>query len=264
MIQALNTSGTGMVAQQYNLDVISNNLANVNTTGFKQQRAEFQDLMYETIKGSGIASDGSTASPVTLQIGLGTQFSATAANFAPGALQSTSNPLDMAINGQGFFKLKRADGTFAYTRDGAFKEDADGKLVSSDGLPLEPPVTIPKGATSISVASDGSISVQLPDTPGQTTILDSKIQVTVFQNPGGMVRIGQNLFIANEASGTPVEGQPGQNGSGDLRPGFLEGSNVQVVEEMVRMILAQRAYELNSKAIQSSDEMLGVINNLKR
>ncbi len=263
MMRALNTSGTGMVAQQYNLDVISNNLANVNTTGFKQQRAEFQDLMYQTMKAAGVSSGGSSSSPVSLQIGLGAQFSSTAANFTSGPLQSTGNALDMAINGSGFFKVKRGE-EIVYTRDGSFKTDANGLVVTSDGYPLEPPITVPGNATALSVSTDGYISVITPDNPGNSQKLDPPITVTMFPNPAGLQRLGQNLYRASDASGTPVDGKPGENGSGDLRPGFIEGSNVQVVEEMVRMILAQRAYEINSKAIQSSDEMLGILNNLKR
>jgi flagellar basal-body rod protein FlgG len=180
-----------------------------------------------------------------------------------GPPQATSNPLDVAINGAGFFKVARPDGTFAYTRDGSFKVDANGSLVTSDGMKIEPAVTIPTGASAISISTDGVISVNLPGSPNSTP-LSPPLQLTMFANPAGMTRLGQNLYQANAASGDPVDGKPGENGSGDLRPGFLEGSNVQVVEEMVRMILAQRSYEINSKAIQTSDEMLSTLNGLKR
>lgn len=252
-----------MIAQQYNLDVIANNLANVNTMGFKQQRAEFQDLMYQTFRTAGMAQGNNPASPVILQIGLGAQFSATAANFSPGPPQATGNPFDLAVNGPGFFRVLRPDGTFAYTRDGAFKPDATGRLVTSDGFPLDPPITIPPGATAPSISPQGVVSVILQGSPDSTP-LDPPITLTVFPNPAALTRLGQNIYQANAACGQPVEGAPGVNGTGDLRSGFLEGSNVQVVEEMVRMILAQRAYEINSKAVQTSDDMLSIISNLKR
>lgn len=265
MMRALNTSGTGMVAQQYNLDVISNNLANVNTTAFKSQRAEFEDLMYQTIKASGVGTSSAPAAPIPTQIGLGVQFSATASNFGTGPLQATNNPMDVAINGTGFFKVLRPDGV-AYTRDGSFKSDANGLITTSDGYSLDPPVTLPKGSTSVNINPDGSISAVIPDSSGNsnTTKIDPGIQTTTFVNPAGLQRIGQNLFRYTEAAGETLTGKPGDNASGSLQPGFLEGSNVQVVDEMVKMISAQRAYEINSKAIQTSDEMLQVVSNLKK
>jgi flagellar basal-body rod protein FlgG len=250
-----------MVAQQYNLDVIANNLANVNTTAFKQQRAEFQDLMYQTFRASGAQTGGNATQPNSLQIGLGSQFASTAANFGPGALQATGNPLDIAINGDGFFRVQRGDG-FAYSRDGSFKRDAGGNVVTSDGYPLDPPITVPEGARALTVAPDGTVSI-IP--PGETdTQVIGQIQLVMFTNPAGLTRVGQNLYLAGGGSGAPTEVTPGQQGSGELRSSFLEGSNVAVVEEMVRMILAQRAYEINSKAIQTSDDMLGILNSLKR
>lgn len=263
MMRALNTSGTGMVAQQYNLDVIANNLANVNTTGFKQQRAEFQDLMYQTFRTSGATTGANSRQPVSLQVGLGTQFSSTGTNFNQGALQSTGNSLDIAIQGDGFFRVLRPDGTTAYTRDGSFKRDETGLVVTSDGYPLDPPITVPAGATGLTIAPNGKVSAILP---GQTEAqeLPSSIQVTTFANPAGLQRVGQNLYTKGAASGDPSDGNPGEEGRGELRQYFLEGSNVEVVEEMVRMITAQRAYEINSKAIQTSDDMLSVVNNLKR
>jgi flagellar basal-body rod protein FlgG len=255
MIRSLNTSGTGMVAQQYNLDVIANNLANVNTTAFKQQRAEFQDLMYQTFRSSGQAQNAT-------QVGLGSLFASTASNFAPGPQQPTGNPLDIAINGQGFFRVQRPDGSIAFTRDGSFKMNAEGLLVTSQGYALEPNITIPAEALNVNVAADGLVTVTLPD--NQTPVEVGTIQLAHFPNPAGLVRIGHNLYLQGGASGDEQTGAPGENGTGVLQSGFLEGSNVQVVEEMVRMILAQRAYEINSKAIQSADDMLSVLNNLKR
>lgn len=263
MMRALNTSATGMIAQQYNLDVIANNLANVNTTGFKQQRAEFQDLMYQTFRASGAQTGANTTQPVSMQIGLGTQFSSTGVNFTQGAMQETGNPLDMAIAGDGFFRLLKPDGTIAYTRDGTFKRDSTGLLVNSDGYPLEPAVTIPAGATSITVGGNGAISAILPGN-SQAQQIPPGLTITTFANPAGLQRVGQNLFVAGGSSGDPVDVTPGENGSGSIKQYALEGSNVQVVDEMVRMITAQRAYEINSKAIQTSDDMLSTLNQLKR
>lgn len=262
MMRSLNTAGTGMVAQQYNLDVISNNLANINTTSFKQQRAEFQDLMYQTFKASGVTTGSTTVNPVSLQVGLGAAFSANASNFAPGPLQATGNPLDLAINGEGFFQIQRPDGQIAYTRDGSFKQDSNGLLVTSDGYPVIPEITIPAGATAIDIASNGTVSAILPGTNEPTQL--GQIQIATFSNPAGLMRAGQNMYLRGGASGDPVVVTPGEQGSGDLKGRFLEGSNVSVVEEMVRMILAQRAYEINSKAIQTADDMLGQLNQLKR
>ena len=262
MMRSLNTAGTGMVAQQYNMDVISNNLANVNTTAFKSQRAEFQDLMYQTFKASGVTTGSTTVNPVSLQVGLGAAFSANASNFAPGPLQATGNPLDVAINGEGFFQVQRPDGQIAYTRDGSFKQDANGLLVTSDGYPLIPEITIPVGATAIDVSTNGMVSAVLPGNTEPTPI--TQLQLATFSNPAGLSRVGQNMYLKGGSSGDPVVVNPGESGSGDLQARFLEGSNVQVVEEMVRMIMAQRAYEINSKAIQTSDDMLGQLNQLKR
>jgi len=262
MTRSLNTAGTGMVAQQYNLDVISNNLANVNTTSYKQQRAEFQDLMYQTFKASGVSTGTNTTNPVSVQVGLGAAFSANANNFAQGPLQATGNPLDIAINGDGFFQIQRPDGTQAYTRDGSFKRDANGLMVTSDGYPLIPEITIPAGATAIDVSSNGTVSAVIPGSSDPVQL--GQIQIATFSNPSGLNRIGQNLFTPGGASGEATIITPGESGSGELKSSFLEGSNVQVVEEMVRMIMAQRAYEINSKAIQTADDMLGQLNQLKR
>lgn len=262
MMRALNTAGTGMVAQQFNMDVIANNLANVNTTAFKQQRAEFQDLMYQTFRASGSATGENAVVPQAAQIGLGARFSASAPNFSPGPLQNTGNPLDIAINGDGFLRVTLPDGSFAYTRDGSLKPDANGTLVTSDGYMVEPQVVIPPGTTALNVAPNGQVEGILPGTNEVSPL--GQIQIVLFPNQAGLTRMGQNLFRDGGGSGAPVDATPGESGAGLLRSGFVEGSNVQVVEEMVRMILAQRAYEINSKAIQTSDEMLGILNNLKR
>lgn len=262
MMRSLNTAATGMAAQQQNLDTIANNLANVNTTGFKAQRAEFQDLMYQNIRVSGGSSGGSAKQPLAMQIGLGTQFAATGSNFAEGALQATGKPLDLAVAGDGFFKVELPNGTTAYTRDGSFKINASGELVTNDGYALQPNITVPAGATSVTISQNGTISAKVP---GQDDPQDlGTIKLTVFPNPAGLTRIGQNLYTGGGSSGDPAEKNPGEDGAGQLQSGFLEGSNVEIVVEMVRMISAQRAYEINSKAIQTADDMLGMLNNLKR
>ncbi|MFI5385210.1 MAG: flagellar basal-body rod protein FlgG [Fimbriimonadales bacterium] len=255
MMRALTTAGTGMIAQQFNLDTISNNLANVNTTGYKHERAEFQDLIYQTFKGSSTNSGA-------VQVGLGSTFSATGSDFSPGPLQPTSNSLDLAIAGNGFFQVQKPDGSLAYTRDGSFKRDANGLVVTSDGYPIEPPITIPPNAITISISNTGVVTASLPGQNDQQTI--GQMQVALFPNPAGLTRIGQNLYVAGGASGSVQLENPGSSGAGTLDSGVLEGSNVQVVEEMVKMIMAQRAYEINSKAIQTSDQMLATINNLKQ
>lgn len=262
MMRALNTAGTGMLSQQFNLDVISNNLANVNTTAFKQQRAEFQDLMYQSFRASGAATGGAVSMPTPLQIGLGSKYSSSSTNYGMGPLQATGNPLDMAINGDGFFSVQKPDGSVAYTRDGSFKLDATGLMVTNDGYPLVPNISIPSGAKAVTISGNGTVSAILPGTNEPVQL--GQITITMFSNPGGLTRIGQNLYLNGGSSGEPQSVSPGQQGSGEITSAFVEGSNVQVVEEMVRMILAQRAYEINSKAIQTADDMLGILNNLKR
>jgi flagellar basal-body rod protein FlgG len=261
MMRSLTTAGTGMVAQQKNLDTIANNLANVNTTAFKSQRAEFQDLVYQNVRASG-ATSGTTQQPVSMQVGLGTMFASTASNFSKGPLQATNNPLDIAIVGDGFFKVELPNGTTAYTRDGSFKVSAQGELVTNDGYLISPNITVPAGAAALTISPNGTISAIVPgqDDPQEL----GQLQVTVFANPAGLMRLGQNLYQAGGASGEPEDRTPGEEGAGQLQSGFLEGSNVELVVEMVRMITAQRAYEINSKAIQTADEMLGVLNTLKR
>jgi flagellar basal-body rod protein FlgG len=251
-----------MVAQQLNLDVIANNLANVNTTGFKHQRAEFQDLIYQNVRAGGTQSGQGFSTPQAIQFGLGAMNSATGNDLTQGAALSTSNPLDLMIIGDGFFRVLTPDGGTAYTRDGSFKVDSAGALVTSSGYPIQPPITIPAGSTSVSIGPDGGVDVVLPGAQSPTRI--DQITLAVFPNAAGLTRAGQNLWTESSSSGAAQITNPGENGSGDIRSGYLEGSNVSVVEEMVRMISAQRAYEINSKAIQTSDDMLQVLNTLKR
>lgn len=262
MMRALNTAGTGMVAQQINLDVIANNLANVNTTGYKSLRAEFQDLMYQTFRASGSIGGGDATLPQASQVGLGTRFSGNNTNFQRGSLEATGETLHMAITGEGFFQVTKPDGTQAYTRDGSFKLDANGRMVTSDGYLVEPQIDIEAGSTGITVSAEGIITALGPgqNEPQQV----GQLILTTFPNPSGLTRIGQNLYMAGGGSGEPIESEPGQNGTGTIAQRFLEASNVQMVEEMVRMITAQRAYEINSKAIQTSDDMLAILANLKR
>lgn len=262
MIRALITAGTGMVAQQTNLDVIANNLANVNTAGYKSLRAEFQDMVYQTLRASGASNGTGVQAPMGLQVGLGTHFAGNAASFTQGGLQASGNPFDVAIQGEGFFSVTKADGTTAYTRDGSFKRDANGDLVTGDGLRLNPPITVPPEATSFTVSPTGIVSAVMPGEQTPRTL--GNITLTMFPNPAGLMREGQNLYIQGGASGEAVTAVPGDSGSGQLQSGFIEGSNVSIVEEMVKMIMAQRAYEINSKAIQTADDMLGTLNQLKR
>jgi flagellar basal-body rod protein FlgG len=251
-----------MAAQQINLDTIASNLANVTTVGFKSQRAEFQDLMYQTLRGAGAPTGTSTLQPTTIQIGLGTKFASIGVNFSQGAMEQTGNPTDLAISGSGYFRVNGPNGQTLYTRDGSFKTDANGNMVTSDGYPLTDGIQIPLGATAINVSADGLVSV-VP--PGSTAPVEvGKIQLANFVNPSGLVHEGNNLLASSTASGEPQLATPGQNGTGTLQQNFLEGSNVSVVEEMVRMITAQRAYEINSKAITTADDMLSTLNGLKR
>jgi flagellar basal-body rod protein FlgG len=261
MMRSLNTAGTGMVAQQLNLDTISNNLANVNTTGYKSQTANFQDLIYQTYRMSGASNGSNAAQPVAMQIGLGTQFASTSTDFSSGALQSTNNPLNLAITGEGFFKVELPNGTNAYTRDGTFQTNSTGELVTANGYLVVPNITIPAGSTQITISANGIVSCQVPGQNQPQTL--GTMKVTLFANPAGLTRVGQNLYTPGGASGDPVDVDPGDNGSGQIQSGFLEGSNVQIVTEMVSMITAQRAYEINSKAVQTADDMLSVLNSMK-
>lgn len=262
MMRSLYTAGSGMIAQQLNIDTIANNLANVNTNGFKRNRVDFQDLLYQTMRAAGAQVIQGSNVPVGIQVGQGVRPVATQKIFTVGEFRPTDNPLDMAIEGDGFFQVLMPDGTVAYTRDGAFKRDGTGRLVTSDGFPLEPEIVVPSEATEISIGADGTVTVllagdALPQNLGQ-------VQTARFTNPAGLSAMGRNLFRPTAASGEAIVGTPGQPGFGAITQGYLESSNVQVVEEMVNMIVAQRAYETSSKAIQASDDMLQVANNLKR
>ncbi len=262
MMRALWTAGTGMAAQQTNVDVISNNLANVSTTGFKASRPDFEDLMYQTIQQPGATTGPDNLAPTGIQIGHGVRLVATQKMYTEGNLQQTGNQLDMAIEGDGFFQITLPDGTIGYTRDGTFKRDDQGRIVTSDGYPLEPQISIPANATQINISADGRISATIP---GQTAPQDlGQLQMARFINPAGLSALGRNLLQETAASGPPTLSNPGTDGAGTIVNQYLEMSNVQVVTEMVNMIVAQRAYELNSKAVQTCDDMLSTAASLKR
>ncbi|MEP7281594.1 MAG: flagellar basal-body rod protein FlgG [Rubrivivax sp.] len=254
MIRSLWIAKTGMEGQQAKLDAVSNNLANVGTNGFKRAGVVFEDLMYQNLRASGTAAEDGAQLPTGLQLGLGVRAVATTRNFAQGSLMQSGNTYDLAINGGGFFQVQLPDGTTAYTRDGAFQVNADGQLVTNNGQPVQPAITIPANALSVTVGADGSVSALLPGQSTPTTL--GELQLASFVNPAGLAPRGQNLFTETAASGTPSVGAPDSEGLGALQQGMVEGSNVNVVEELVTMIATQRAYELNSKAIQTSDQML--------
>ena len=254
MLRSLWISKSGMEAQQTQLDHISNNLSNVATTGYKRSHAAFEDLIYQNLRQSGANSSDQTQLPTGLQVGLGTRAVATARDFTQGNLQQTGNNLDLAINGKGFFQITMPDGTTAYTRDGSFKLDNQGQIVTNNGYVVQPGLTVPANAQSVTVAADGTVSVTLPGQATPQTL--GQFQTASFINPQGLDPLGQNLYAETASSGTPNTGAPQSNGLGALQQGFVETSNVNVVEELVQMIQTQRAYELNSKAVQTSDQML--------
>jgi len=262
MLRSLFIAATGMEAQQLNIDVIANNLANVNTVGFKKSRSDFQELFYQDLKTPGATSAEGSEIPSGIQIGLGVRPVAVQKLFLQGDFANTGNSLDLVIEGDGFYQIMTPDGTIAYTRAGAFKLDSEGRIVNSDGYPLEPNITIPTDTLTITAGSDGKITVLQAGSPTPSEI--GQIELARFINPGGLKATGRNLFIPSAASGDPLLGTPGSEGFGTINQGFLELSNVNIVEEMVNMIVSQRAYEVNSKAIQTSDEMLQITNNLKR
>ena len=262
MIRSLYSAATGMLAQQLNLDVIANNLANVNTSGYKKSRADFQDLMYQMIEEPGTEGNQRGTSPTGIQVGLGVKPAAVGKIYSQGDFQSTSNPLDVAIEGDGFFEIQLPSGETAYTRNGALKLNETGILVTSDGYQLNPSITIPADAIGITVAEDGIVSVRQPNNPTPSQV--GQLQTVRFQNPGGLRAKGKNLFQETEASGAPTVGIPGENGYGTLAQGYLENSNVSVVEEVVQMVTSQRAYEANSKVIQTADQLLTAALNVKR
>jgi flagellar basal-body rod protein FlgG len=251
-----------MFAQQMNVDLISNNLANVNTTGFKKSRPEFQDLMYQTIKTSGVADEGKNTDVTEIQIGNGTIPVATLKNFRQGDVQPTNNPLDLSIQGEGFFQIRRTDGTIAYTRDGTFRVSADGELVNAQGYVIEPGISFSSATSDISISRDGTIEVTEAGQSGSVKI--GQLELAKFINPAGLHAIGNNLYVESAASGKPIVASPGSEGYGELMQGSLESSNVDVVEEMISMIVAQRAYEINSKTVKTVEEMLAMANNLKQ
>lgn len=254
MNAALWAAKTGLDAQQTEMAVISNNLANVNTTGFKQDRAVFEDLLYQNQTQAGADTSQTTQSPSGMSIGTGVQVMATEKDYSQGSLTQTGNPLDVAIQGQGFFQIQMPDGTLAYSRDGTFQSNAQGQLVTSSGYLVQPGITIPQGAQSVTIGSDGTVSVTVAGQSAATQI--GQLQLANFINPAGLTPIGGNLLEQSAASGSPQTGSPGTNGFGTLTQGDLESSNVNVVEELVNMIQTQRAYEMNSKAISTVDNML--------
>jgi len=262
MMRALWSAASGMAAQELNMDVLANNLANVNTTGFKKSRVDFQDLIYQTLRAAGTSEAQGAQVPTGIQVGLGTHPAAVSKLFTQGDLQMTGNKLDVAIEGAGFLQVIMPDGGTAYTRDGALKMDSQGRLVTADGYALDPEITVPAEATEIAIGSDGTVSALLAgqNQPQQL----GQIQLAKFLNAAGLQALGRNLLKPTAASGDAQAGTPGLEGLGTLRQGSVETSNVSIVEEMVNMIVAQRAYEVNSKSIQSADQMLSIANSLLR
>jgi len=263
MIRALFSAASGMVAQQLNVDNIANNLANANTTGYKSRQAQFQDLLYQNILQPGASAGQQTTVPAGLQLGLRTRASSNEIIFSQGSLTQTGNPLDLSIQGNGFFQILQSNGQLAYTRDGSFQLDMNGNVVTSNGNQLQPTITIPSSAQSVTIAADGTVSYTLP---GQTAAQKAgQIQLAMFQNPAGMNSLGTNLYQPTTASGDPVVGPPGgQDGLGTLMQGYTEQSNVSVVQEFINLITAQRAYEANSKVVKAADDMYQQVNNLKQ
>jgi len=262
MLRALWTASTGMEAQQLRVDMIAHNLANVNTVGFKKSRPDYQDLLYEELRSAGASSSPSTQIPTGLNVGQGVKTVATQHIFSQGNLQKTENPLDIAVEGGGFFQILQPDGELAYTRNGEFKVDSSGRLVNSDGYTVDPEITIPDTALTITISADGIVSVTEPGVSTPTEV--GNIELARFVNPGGLKPIGKNLYMPTASSGDALTAAPGTDGLGTVAQGFVETSNVSVVEEMVAMIVAQRAYEINSKAIQTADQMLQDANSMKR
>ncbi len=260
MLRSLWTGTTGMNAQQLNLDVIANNLANVSTTGFKKSRADFQDLMYQLMKVPGSQTSADTESPTGIQVGLGVRPAAVQKLFTEGDLIQTGNELDVAIEGSGFFQVELPNGEIAYSRAGAFKRDSNGRMTNSDGYPITPGIVIPDGSRQITISETGIVSAIIGDDTQSTEI--GNIETVTFTNNGGLVAIGKNLFRETASSGNAIAGTPGDDGYGLLLQSYLEGSNVNIVEEMTSMITTQRAYEINSKSIQTSDEMMQTTNNM--
>ncbi len=262
MMRALWSAATGMIAQELQVDTIANNLANVNTAGFKRQRVDFEDLLYETLRRPGAPAADGVQLPTGIQVGLGTRAAATTRMFDQGTFQETGNPLDLVIEGNGFFQVTLPNGTTGYTRAGNFRLDSEGNLVTVDGYPLEPSIVIPPDAESVAVGEDGTVSVIQAGAIAPSSV--GQIQIARFINPAGLVSIGHSMFLESAASGAPAVGTPGLEGLGQIAQGVLEMSNVKVVQEMVQMITAQRAYEANSEAIKIADRMLETANNVRR
>lgn len=260
MIRALWVARTGLDAQQTHLDVISNNLANVSTNGFKKARAVFEDLLYQTTRLPGTQSSQNTQIPSGLQVGTGVRTVATQRILTQGNLEETANSLDVAINGEGYFQIQMPDGTTAYTRDGSFQKDSSGQVVTANGYPLLPTITIPSTATSVTIATDGTVSITQQGSASATQL--GTIQLATFINPGGLLATGDNLFLETASSGTPNVVTPGTNGSGTLNQNFVETSNVNVAEELVNMIETQRSYEINSRVVTAADAMLGKLSQM--
>ncbi|MYN11639.1 flagellar basal-body rod protein FlgG [Pusillimonas sp. TS35] len=261
MIRSLWIAKTGLESQQTNMDVISNNLANVNTTGFKRGRAVFEDLMYQTIRQPGAQVGAANQLPSGLQIGTGVRTVATERIHSQGNLKDTGNSMDIAIQGRGFLQVEMPDGTFAYTRDGSLQVDQNGQLVTAGGYPVQPPINIPENALSITIARDGTVSVTQPGATG-TNVEVGQLQLSTFINPAGLQSAGENLYVETDASGPAAFAQPGLDGAGLVLQQYTETSNVNVAEELVNMITTQRAYEMNSKAVQTSDQMLARLTQL--
>jgi len=262
MIRAMRTAASGMKAQQLNVDNIANNLANVNTTGFKKSRMEFEDLFYQATKPlAGVGQSGIVA-PASVEIGYGTTPVSTQRMFTQGEMMSTGNATDVAIMGDGFFRVQKPDGSEAYSRDGSFKVSAEGRMVTNDGYPLVPDISLPDNTKEVLIAPDGQVSVRIPGETIPQSV--GQIELVRFMNAAGLSAEGQNLYVATGSSGEPMPGTPSSAGFGRLAQGHLEVSNVEIVEEMINLITAQRAYEINSKAIKASDEMMNQANDLAR
>ncbi|WP_027469483.1 flagellar basal-body rod protein FlgG [Deefgea rivuli] len=261
MIRSLWTAKTGMDAMQFNVDVISHNLANVSTNGFKRERPVFEDLLYQNLRQPGAASSQQTQLPTGLNVGTGVRPVATARQFSQGSLQLTDGSLDMAINGQGFFQIALPDGTTSYTRDGSFQVDSQGTVVTSSGYSLQPALQVPQGTTKVTIAKDGTVSAIINNDSAAPVQLGN-IQLATFINPPGLQSVGENMYLETAASGAPTVGTPGTNGLGAINQGYVEASNVNVTEELINMIQAQRAYEMNSRAVRTSDEMLQKLGTL--
>lgn len=261
MLRSLYTAATGMEAQQLKMDVTAHNLANTSTTGFKKERAEFEDLMSEQLRAPGAANGNIPGAPTGLEVGLGVRPAATTRSFAQGDFLNTQNPLDVAIEGTGFFAIRQPSGELAYTRAGNLRVDAGGRLVTQNGDPFEPDITIPPDALNVTIDREGVVSVRVPGRDDMQEV--GQLELTTFANPGGLTSVGRNLLIPSAASGDAQRMKPGEQGTGTIAQGYLENSNVEAVEEMISMITTQRAYELNSKVITTADQMLQRLTNLR-